>query len=346
MKTLLSICIVSTAFFSTNAQITNTFPDDGNVGIGTTLPNGKLHVEGRTRTGQNGTLHLDWTYQNNWNGSSYKWAGHIGFNAYRNNDDSKDYYYGSNRYTAKGVFEGSNYGFRWLFRSPVNNDSDGQHLLAEHMRLNTNGNLGIGTSSPLSKVHIFNGSSGQNPHNFSDLSVEDTDHVMLSLMTYKTKQAYYGFADTDDDFVGGIQYSHPDDAMYFRVNNHSSDMMIDANGNVGIGTTSPGIYKLAVNGSIRAKEIKVETGWADYVFKEDYDLPTLQEVEKHIKEKGHLINIPSAEEVEENGIQLGEMNMKLLEKIEELTLYLIDLQNKTDKQQLEIKRLNQIIKEK
>ncbi|MEL7003926.1 MAG: hypothetical protein AAFN93_14500 [Bacteroidota bacterium] len=81
---------------------------------------------------------------------------------------------------------------------------------------------------------------------------------------------------------------------------------------------------MAVKGKIRAEEIKVETGWADYVFKEDYDLPTLEEVKDHIEEKGHLINIPSAIEVKENGIQLGEMNKLLLEKIEELTLYTLE----------------------
>ena len=91
--------------------------------------------------------------------------------------------------------------------------------------------------------------------------------------------------------------------------------------NLGIGTFNTSSYKLAVNGKIRANEIKVETGWADYVFEEGYELPTLEEVEKHIKDKGHLINIPSASEVEENGIHLGEMNKLLLEKIEELTLY-------------------------
>ncbi|WP_108802600.1 hypothetical protein [Aquimarina sp. Aq107] len=95
-------------------------------------------------------------------------------------------------------------------------------------------------------------------------------------------------------------------------------------GFVGIGTTNSSGFKLAVNGNIRAKEIKVETNWADYVFKKDYNLPTLQQVEDHIIEKGHLINIPSAAEVEKNGIQLGEMNAKLLEKIEELTLYTIE----------------------
>ncbi len=98
------------------------------------------------------------------------------------------------------------------------------------------------------------------------------------------------------------------------------------NGDVGIGTTNPNGWKLAVKGKIRAEEIKVETGWADYVFDTDYDLPTLKEVEAHIAEKGHLINIPSAEEVEANGIELGEMNKLLLEKIEELTLYLLQQQ--------------------
>ncbi|WP_147296582.1 fibronectin type III domain-containing protein [Flagellimonas nanhaiensis] len=202
------------------------------------------------------------------------------------------------------------------------------------------GSFGIGTSNPLSKVHIFNGSSGQNPHNYSDLSVEDTDHVMISLMTYNTKQAYYGFADTDDGFVGGIQYSHPDDALHFRVNNHSSDMMIDASGNVGIGTTSPDA-KLAVKGNIHAEEVKVDLSvpGPDYVFKEDYDLKSLEEVQNHIKAHGHLPNIPSAKEMEANGIDLGEMNMKLLEKIEELTLYILEQEKKLEIQNFQIEKL-------
>ena len=111
-------------------------------------------------------------------------------------------------------------------------------------------------------------------------------------------------------------------------------------GNVGIGTTSPGAYKLAVNGNIHTKEVKVDlVGWADYVFGKEYELPTLEEVEKHINEKGHLINIPSAEEVEANGIQLGEMSKLLLEKIEELTLYTIEQQNEIDQLQKESQEL-------
>lgn len=99
--------------------------------------------------------------------------------------------------------------------------------------------------------------------------------------------------------------------------------------NVGIGTSDTKGYKLAVAGNAIAEEVKVAQveNWPDYVFKEDYDLKSLEEVEQHIKEKSHLPEIPSEEEVAENGVNLGEMNAKLLQKIEELTLYLIE-QNK------------------
>jgi hypothetical protein len=99
-------------------------------------------------------------------------------------------------------------------------------------------------------------------------------------------------------------------------------------GSLGIGTSTTGTHKLAVEGSIGAREVKVQaTGWADFVFKKEYNLPTLEEVETHIKEKGHLENIPNEEEVLKDGISLGAMNAKLLQKIEELTLYVIE-QNK------------------
>lgn len=112
------------------------------------------------------------------------------------------------------------------------------------------------------------------------------------------------------------------------------------NGNVGIGTLNPDA-KLAVNGQIHTKEVKVDmTGWSDFVFKKEYNLPTLEEVEKHIAEKGHLENIPREEEVLKNGINLGEMNAKLLQKIEELTLYIIEQNKKNNTQFDQIKNLN------
>ncbi len=123
----------------------------------------------------------------------------------------------------------------------------------------------------------------------------------------------------------------------------SSGDFIVSNGNVGIGTINPGSWKLAVNGQIRAKEIKVETEWSDFVFEKDYNLPSLKEVEIHIKEKGHLKDIPSAKEVTKNGIFLGEMDAKLLQKIEELTLYTIAQEKKIrklEKENQEIKSLS------
>ena len=92
--------------------------------------------------------------------------------------------------------------------------------------------------------------------------------------------------------------------------------------------------------------MKVATfsNWSDFVFYEDYDLPTLTEVENHIKEKGHLKDIPSAEEVAKDGFYLGAMDAKLLQKIEELTLYTIGQQKEIEqlkKENIEIKQLNQ-----
>ncbi|MFZ5497237.1 MAG: beta strand repeat-containing protein [Verrucomicrobiota bacterium] len=110
-------------------------------------------------------------------------------------------------------------------------------------------------------------------------------------------------------------------------------------GHIGLGTTQPGAYRLAVNGSIRTREIVVEnTGWADYVFADGYALTPLAEVEAHIKEKKHLPGVPSAAEVAEHGVKIGEMQTTLLAKVEELTLHLIA-------QQKEIATLRQQVAE-
>ncbi|MCF2875536.1 MULTISPECIES: hypothetical protein [unclassified Tenacibaculum] len=134
--------------------------------------------------------------------------------------------------------------------------------------------------------------------------------------------------------------------IYFYPNGSTlgATMKIDKAGNVGIGTSTTGTHKLAVEGSIGARKIKVEAfpNWSDFVFEKEYKLPTLKEVENHIKEKGHLKDIPSAVEVKKDGFYLGEMDAKLLQKIEELTLYTIQQEKEIEtlkNQKLEIEKV-------
>ncbi len=113
-------------------------------------------------------------------------------------------------------------------------------------------------------------------------------------------------------------------------------------GGLGIGTTEiPDGYSLAVNGKVIAEEIKVQlkTNWPDFVFRPDYDLLSLNELESYISQNGHLPGVPTAEEVEENAINLGEMTTILLQKVEELTLYVIELQKENEKMQEVISRI-------
>jgi hypothetical protein len=117
-------------------------------------------------------------------------------------------------------------------------------------------------------------------------------------------------------------------------------MVILTGGRVRIGGSATPTEKLVVDGKILAEEVKVQTVPAsDYVFEPDYDLKSLQEVETFIQQNKHLPDIPSAEEFKENGVGLGEMDDMLLRKVEELTLYVIELKKENLEMKTEIRNL-------
>ena len=123
-------------------------------------------------------------------------------------------------------------------------------------------------------------------------------------------------------------------------------LITDANGNIALNTFDTKGYKFAVNGSAIATSmtVKLNSAWPDYVFKKDYQLPSLQEVKTYIDQNQHLPEIPSEEQIAKEGLNLGEMNKLLMKKLEELTLYLIEQDKKIDSQQQQINTLLRKIK--
>jgi hypothetical protein len=134
--------------------------------------------------------------------------------------------------------------------------------------------------------------------------------------------------------------------LFHLVSNSGEDkelINLNSNGNVGIGTVNPA-YKLDVLGTIRSREVKVDLLGADFVFDNDYKLMPLGELEKFINERKHLPEIASAKEMEINGVELGELNSKLLQKTEELTLYIIQQQKEIDELKSMLTSLKESIK--
>jgi hypothetical protein len=127
-------------------------------------------------------------------------------------------------------------------------------------------------------------------------------------------------------------------------NSSCENIYCDDDGGVGIGTPDvPSGYLLAVKGKIMAEGVKVDlqSAWPDYVFEQDYQLTNIPTLKKYIDEHGHLPNMPSAKTVEKEGIDVGEINTLLLEKIEELSLYLIQMEERMRKLEAENKTLKE-----
>ncbi|MBT1697552.1 hypothetical protein KK083_11740 [Fulvivirgaceae bacterium PWU4] len=125
-------------------------------------------------------------------------------------------------------------------------------------------------------------------------------------------------------------------------------MVILSNGNVGIGTNEPGTFKLAVNGKIWSQEVNIAmtNPGPDYVFEKDYNLLSLAELEAYIKANKHLPEVPSAKEMDAEGLNIKEMNLILLKKVEELTLHLIEANKKIEETNEKVKALEERVKDK
>lgn len=198
------------------------------------------------------------------------------------------------------------------------------------MTIDTAGNIGVGTDIPHQMLHIVDGNML-----ISRTSTRAPGSTNGSLLfgNHTTNSAPYGrwgIEYLSEDGVNGLNFWKPYTSTEATVN---YVFFLNDNGNVGIGTCDPQA-KLAVNGEILAKSVRVNTSseyWPDYVFSSDYELMSLDELENYITYNKHLPGIISAEEVRHQGdVDLGEMNVKLLEKIEELTLYIINLQKQID----------------
>lgn len=298
-----------------NVDATGNITATGNVGIGTSSPTDKLHIqEGNLRIfGYNTSRYLRFT-EANLQG------------AFINYD---------------GTSNILNIGVNNINSTDLVNDRNSISIVR------STGNVGIGTTSPSAPLHINNG--------------DDSYGVILANADESSFSLYAKTLTTSPNFVEsfrlGLKYaSHEDNGYisFYRGGGTGGGFLglstsglerirIASNGDVGIGTSTPD-DKLTVKGRIHAEEVKVDLSvpGPDYVFKEGYDLKSLEEVQKHIREKGHLPNIPSAAEMEENGVELGIMNMKLLEKIEELTLYTIAQEKRIKHLEKENKTLRSI----
>jgi hypothetical protein len=219
------------------------------------------------------------------------------------------------------------------------------------MTLDNAGRLGIGTTTPATALHVNGGAIRlTNPGGYPYGINIDVDYPEAWAREFSITHSSTGKL-----FAWGVYGTGSAITYAYIGGNTSADlahaapwMTFKPDGNIGIGTTTPQA-KLAVNGDVFAKKVKVtQTGWPDYVFNKDYALPSLTDIEKYIKEHQHLPDIPAAAEIEKDGLDLGEMNKKLVQKMEEMTLYLIELknENKELKQQQNelLKRMAQLEK--
>lgn len=187
------------------------------------------------------------------------------------------------------------------------------------------GNIGIGVTAPEDKLHVRSSASGVGV-------IVDAINPIIQLRQSNFPSAGYtnkGFLQLSTNDVRIGTNSGNDGGKFIIRMNGTNQVFVHDNGYVSIGTsTYAGGYRLSIAGKAICEELKVQLSgsWPDYVFDKKYDLMPLPELEQFINTNKHLPNIPKAVEVEKSGIEVGDMQKRMMEKIEELTLYIIGLQ--------------------
>jgi hypothetical protein len=343
---LIAIALVASSSFS-YAQVT-TDPATNNVGIGTATPAAQLHVFGPGQSTGNlspggslgGTLFLQDSNGAPGNGGAVLFGSIFGPFA-----GIKGLVQDGHTYTVGDL----------AFSTRV---STANSYLTERMRITFGGNVGIGTPSPDGLLTINGPLSGGSSLTFGVPSDPGNTAVPVGTTTGGYNIDFHTWRDVEQNQIGAriraerINGYSGGNALVqsmdltFHTSNGGSEanlaerLRIRSDGNVGIGTADPGIYKLAVNGTIHSKKVIIDLiGWPDYVFNPTYNLKPLSEVKAYIVENHHLPEMPSEKEVADKGVDLGEINKLLTKKVEELTLYLIDQQKQIDqlKKQMEAK---------
>ncbi|GAA4314503.1 hypothetical protein [Compostibacter hankyongensis] len=186
----------------------------------------------------------------------------------------------------------------------------GQHKSFFNGDFYTSGSIGIGVASPQAPLDV------RKPRQ------------VIQFATGDNTSAYTLKVGLQDD---GVNMENSSSIRGFNFKNHNGTLMtITSAGNVGIGTITPNA-KLAVNGAVSAKKITVtQNGWPDYVFGPEYSLPSLDSLDAYVRERRHLPDLPSADEISQKGNDLGQTDVLLLKKIEELTLYVIQQNRRID----------------
>ncbi|HEY0109524.1 MAG TPA: bZIP transcription factor, partial [Fibrella sp.] len=205
--------------------------------------------------------------------------------------------------------------------------------------LGSGANVGIGTSSPSSRLHISTGTNGQ-----SGLRLEN---LTIGSAASATNQTKFLTVDANGNVVLGSLNSSAREAAQSAQWSQQGEDLFNVNGGavvIGKGVSKmPADYNLFVSKGILTEKVKVAirntSEWSDKVFAPQYKLRTLSEVEKFIKSQGHLPGVPSAEQVVNEGIDVGGMDAKLLEKVEELTLYVIELKKQNESLQRQINKV-------